>query len=420
MRSVRQNYLILASIYAACMTWVWAGVILESTHSRYHLLVIHLAAVLTAAAILGVAAGGIKPPTWQFPQAERLANLLLIASVSFILVHWLKLGGMPAVIALKSTDLMEIARLRQSVTEHGAFLNYGSIFLIRVMLPLLILRYVLKKQYWAALLVGSFGAVYGLSLMQKSHPIFIVASAIVYLAFRGWRAAALCGIGVFLCVVTLVLITNAGLRPGNFSGIPAAFSAATVVVTSLADRVLVVPGHVVSDWLNVFPTAFPFEHGCGYRFLSTALKCDFVNNSVLMYRHYFPENVSQGLMGTYNAAHFAEEYANFGPLGLIVSAALASVVLFVAAWVTAGRETATVVAINFPFIASLSSSALQTTLLSGGWFPMVALSLILLPESETTPSQPGGRRGQKRLSSGLFNQRWASRPSSTEAVDSAE
>ena len=136
-----------------------------------------------------------------------------------------------------------------------------------------------------------------------------------------------------------------------------------------------------------------------------------------MYRHYFPENVSQGLVGTYNAAHFAEEYANFGPLGLIVSATLANIVLFAATWVTASRNTATVVAINFPFIASLSSSALQTTLLSGGWFAMVALSLILLPESLTTPSQPGGHQGQKRLLSALFNQRRASRPSSTEAAE---
>ena len=390
MRSVRQNYLILSSIYAACMVWVWAGVLFESGHSRYPLLFIHMAAFLTLVTIFGVVGRHIKPPTWRFPEADWLASLLLVASVGFILVHWMKLGGMPAVIALKSTDTMAIAKLRQSVTEHGAFFNYVSIFLIRVMLPLLVLRYVLKKQYWVALMVGIFGTVYGLSLMQKSYPIFIVAPAIVYLAFRGWRAAAFCGIGAILCVVTLVSITNVGLRPGNFSDVPAAFSAATIIVTSLADRVLVVPGQVVSDWLNAFPTAFPFEHGCGYRFLSAVLRCDFINNSVLMYRHYFPENVSQGLVGTYNAAHFAEEYVNFGPLGLIVSAMLANVVLFAAAWVTAGRGTASVVAINFPFIASLSSSALQTTLLSGGWFAMVALSLILLPGLETTPSRLSG------------------------------
>lgn len=381
MRSVRQNYLILASIYAACMAWVWTGVVLESGHNRYHLLIIHMAAVLTLATIFSAAGRDIKPPALRFSQAEWLASLLLIASVGFIFVHWIKLGGLPAVTALQSTDSIEIAKLRQSVTEHGAIFNYVSIFLIRVMLPLLVLRYVLKQQYWLALMVGTFGAVYGLSLMQKSYPIFIVAPAIVYLAFRGWRAAAFCGIGAFLCVLILVSITNPHLRPGNFSDIPAAFNAATIIVTSLVDRVLVVPGQVVGDWLNAFPTTFPFEHGCGYRFLSTALKCDFINNSVLMYRHYFPENVSQGLVGTYNAAHFAEEYANFGPLGLIVSAVLANVVLFAAAWVTAGKDTATVVAINFPFIASLSSSALQTTLLSGGWLAMVALSLILLPRS---------------------------------------
>ena len=396
MRSVRQNYLILASIYAACMAWVWAGVILESGHSRYVLLFIHVTAFLALVAVVSAADRGIRPLTSRFRQVEWLVSLLLIASVGFVLVHWVKLGGLPAVTALKSTDYMEIAKLRQSVTEQGALLNYGSIFLIRVMLPLLVLRFVLKEQYWAAFLVGSFGVVYGLSLMQKSHPIFIVAPAIVYLAFRGWRAAAFCAIGVFLCIVTLVSVTNVHLRPEHFSGIAAVFHAATIVLTSLADRVLWVPGRVVSDWLNAFPTVFPFEHGCGYRFLSVVLRCDFINNSVLMYRHYFPENVSQGLVGTYNAAHFAEEYANFGPFGLIVSATLASVVLFAAAWITAGRDTATVVAINFPFIASLSSSALHTTLLSGGWFAMVALSLILLPGLERMRAQPKSPRPGRR------------------------
>ena len=198
------------------MTWVWAGVILESTDSRYHLLIIHLAAFLTLAIIFSVAGRDIKPPTWRFPQSEWLASLLLIASVGFILVHWIKLGGMPAVVALKSTDYMEIAKLRQSVTEHGALFNYVSIFLIRVMLPLLVLRYVLKEQYWIALMVGSFGAVYGLSLMQKSYPIFIVAPAIVYLAFRGWRAAAFCGIRSISVRRDLGLDYECSLAAGEF------------------------------------------------------------------------------------------------------------------------------------------------------------------------------------------------------------
>ena len=360
--------------------------ILASEQSRYDLLSIHAATFLVLLAVAYTASRDTKALAWRLPQPAVLPNLLLILSIGGILLHWVELGGIPAMRALASTDYVEIVKLRQSITERSALFNYGSGFLIRVMLPLFVLRYVLQRQYWVALLVALIGVAYGLSLMQKSYPIFIVAPSLVYLTFTQRRAAIVCGIVAFVCVAALVSITNVGLRPGEFSDVPGAFRAATIVVTSLAERVLVVPGQVVGDWLNAFPAIFPFEHGCGYRFLSTVLGCEFINNSILMYQHYFPENAAQGILGTYNAAHFAEEYANFGPLGLVVSAVLANAVLFAAAWATAGRDTATIVAINFPFIASLSSAALQTTLVSGGWLAMVALSLVLLPRLEADAS----------------------------------
>ncbi|MBR0801698.1 hypothetical protein JQ615_40855 [Bradyrhizobium jicamae] len=312
-------------------------------------------------------------------------NLVFLACLAFVLLHWAVLGGIPVIQATKSTDYLAIAKLRQLVTEQGNLLNYGSSFLIRVIFPLLVLRYLQTRQYWIAFIVGVVGVFYGLSLLQKSYPIFVLAPAMVYLAFTQWRAAAVCAIVVGLSIVALALITNASLR--SVPNTTVALRTATVVVTSLAQRILVTPGQVVSDWLNAFPAIYPFEHGCGYRFLSSMLGCDFVNNSVLMFQHYFPENVARGLRGTYNAAHFAEDYANFGPPGFIMSGLLAGGVLFAAAWAGVGRDTATIVAINFPSIASLSSSALQTTLVSGGWIIMVALSLILLPKSEAVTAR---------------------------------
>ena len=377
MRTVRQNYLILISMYALCMGWVWAGVFVEGGADKTGLLILQSVALVGSVAIISGVSKNIEPLRLRFDPALSPANLLLILSIGFVLLHWTRLGGIPAFEALASSDDIETARLRQSITEHGALLNYLSIFLIRVLFPLLLLRYVVARKYWAAATAGFVGIIYGLSLMQKSYPLLIIAPSMIYLSFVRWRAAVLCIAITVICVVFLVLIANAGLRPEQFSDL---FTAGRwiAVFTALADRVLLLPGHVVSDWLKVFPAIFPFEHGCGYRFISTALGCDFVNNSVVMYQHFFPENVARGLIGTYNAAHFAEDYANFGWAGLMLSGVLAAITIFAASWATSGGSTAIVLAINFPFIATLSSSALQTTLASGGWIASILLSLVLL------------------------------------------
>jgi hypothetical protein len=381
MLGVRQNYCMLISVYAACMVWVWIGVFIQTGLEKVGLFALQFVALSAFAGCVFVASGGVKPLTLRIGGAQSMAVVLAGLSVGFVLFHWLRLGGVPALKALGESNDVKIAMLRQSITAHGALLNYASIFLIRVLFPLLLLRCVIVGKYWAAAAVGLVGAVYGLSLMQKSYPLLIIAPSMIYLSFVRWRAAVFCVAITVLCIVFLVLTSNAGLRPAHFFDV---FSAGrwAVVFSALADRVLLLPGHVVSDWLNAFPADFSFEHGCGYRFISTALRCEFVNNSVLMYEHYFPENVSQGLIGTYNAAHFAEDYANFGWVGFVVSSALAAITIFGASWATSSRSTALVLAINFPFIATLSSSALQTTLVSGGWVASIVFSLVLLQPPE--------------------------------------
>ena len=61
-----------------------------------------------------------------------------------------------------------------------------------------------------------------------------------------------------------------------------------------------------------------------------------------------------------------------------LAAFLAAFTLLVAAVLTAGLGTEIAISINVPFILALTSSALHTTLLSGGWAAAIALSLILL------------------------------------------
>ena len=146
----------------------------------------------------------------------------------------------------------------------------------------------------------------------------------------------------------------------------------------LIHRILLVPGETVVEWFDAFPAAFPFEHGCGYRFVAPALGCDFVNNSQLVYLYAAPDYVAKGLKGE-RSGPFRRGNANFGPAGLALSSFLAAL------GHSAGTSALTSILgfemalpVNAPFILALTSSALHTTLLSGGWAAAIALSLILL------------------------------------------
>jgi hypothetical protein len=201
----------------------------------------------------------------------------------------------------------------------------------------------------------------------------------------GFGAAACLAAVACVIVVTMATIANpqtqapvAAAQAGSAATLPAR----KAIGAGLAHRILLTPGEAVVDWFDTFPANHPFEHGCGYRFAAPALGCRFVNNADLIYLQTSPEYASQGLKGERNAAHFSEEYANFGPAGLALSAFLAALVILIAAVLTAGLGAEIALSINAPFIVILTSTALHTTLLSGGWAAAIALSLILLGHAQ--------------------------------------
>lgn len=154
-------------------------------------------------------------------------------------------------------------------------------------------------------------------------------------------------------------------------------------VAGLADRVLFVPGEVVSQWFGAFPEQFAYEKGCGYRFVAVLRHCEFINNPVRMYKYANEDLVKEGIVGTLNGAHFAEEYANFGPAGLVLSSLLVSVLFAVVARVLVRTPMPLFYGANFGFLLMMSSSALHTTLLSGGWGLMILLCSVFSRTKET-------------------------------------
>jgi hypothetical protein len=386
----RTNFLALASIYAVSMIWVWAGIFAASGFAHFDLFAIFLPSAILCFGIAWLVLRRFElrlaPPSPAVP--DSMVAALLGAAMLAALGQYISLGQIPLLNAVRSSDYMEIAKIRQSINYGSPVFNYLSPLLVKVVYPVLAIALFRRGRNGLALLALLAGMAYGASLMQKSFPLYVAIPVAAYLGLsRRFASATAAGAAACLVVVAMALIANpAGPASGAGVQVNGGASAANLpapkaVGAGLIHRVLLTPGEVVVEWFDAFPAAYPFEHGCGYRFAAPLLGCHFVNNSDLMYRHTAPEYVAQGLKGSRNAAHFAEEYANFGPAGLALAPFLAAFVVSIAAMLTAGLGPEIALSINAPFIITLTSSALHTTLLSGGWAAAIVLSLILLGRS---------------------------------------
>lgn len=374
-------FLALSSIYLAGMAWLWAGIIYVSGSAH-----IDLFAIFLLSAIFWFCVGGflLLRHDWRLPlpSAAELPDSLIVgllaAAALATLSHYIALGQIPLLTATRSSDYLEIAKIRQSINYGSPVFNYLSPLLVKVVYPILAIALFKRGRPWLAALALLLGIAYGASLMQKSYPLYVAMPAVVYLALsRRFAAAACTGAVACIVVVAMAMIANPS-GPAGGAGSNVAPAASKAIGAGLIHRVLLTPGESVVEWFDAFPSAFPFEHGCGYRFVAPVLGCRFVNNADLMYLRTSPVYVLQGLKGQRNAAHFAEEYANFGPAGLALAAFLAAIAILLAAVLTAGLGIEAALSINAPFIITLTSSALHTTLLSGGWAAAIALSIILI------------------------------------------
>ena len=398
----RAVFLALSSIYAAGMILVWTGVYVVSGFDHFALFALFL---LSSVLCFGVALTAllrfdmrmaIRLPVLPDGLVLVLLGIALLASAA----HYALLGEIPLLAAAQSSDYIEVAKIRQSINDVSPALNYLSPLLVKVVYPLIAIALVARGRVRMATLALLLGMAYAASLLQKSYPLYVAIPVALYLGMSRRLLAAASVVGAAgVVVVGMAMIANGMMAPRGVMS-PAGTAVSTTIGppitpkslgSGLVHRLLMTPGEAVVDWFDAFPASYSFEHGCGYRFVAPLLGCRFVNNSELMYLHSAPADVARGLKGTWNAAHFAEEYANFGPPGLALAPLLAAIVILGAAMLTTGLGIEASVAVNLPFILTLTSSALHTTLLSGGWAAAVALSLILLG-----PRRPGWRGAVER------------------------
>lgn len=146
-------------------------------------------------------------------------------------------------------------------------------------------------------------------------------------------------------------------------------------IYNLLDRLFLIPGRTGAIWVDLIPKQIPFANGCGYKFLTIALSCDFVNFPSIIHQFVEPYLNEAGIIGTMNAAEMFNGYANFGLIGaFITGVALAVLMSFLRYIYWNYFEFG--MAISFPYILMQSSSGLPVALFSGGWFFSIALFLI--------------------------------------------
>lgn len=335
--------------------------------------------------------------------ADPLADGLLVGCAVFIVLHFLYLGHIPLFAGIQSNDYFDIMRIRQSVFfEAPAVFRYLPNIILKSVLPFLLLYYCVTgrgKNFWIIVTLATF---YGLSLMNKMFVVILYAPLMLYLLFK-WRffTAARIALIPVAALALLVFVQNPQVRPelwtprdkATASGKPLIIEAPTTLqalaakkktqsasypalqfVETIYLRVFVIPGQVVTLWFSNIPKKLPFASGCGYRLIAALRGCAFQFYPSLVHDIENPVLVAEGVRGTMTAASFMEDYANFGPKGLILSGVLMAFLfalidqLFAEDWHWA-------LILNFIPIAMIIELPLPTVLLTGGW----ALTLLLYP-----------------------------------------
>lgn len=311
---------------------------------------------------------------------KRIGILSMIGlTLSTILAHFLYLKDLPLLLQWQETDIIEAALVRQGITEGiPGLLGYAMSFVVKAFLPFLLVYTLHTKRtrlFWIILVIGLF---YLVNLLQKSYMVLFFLPMIIYLVTsRKWLYAGISMITMVGLIFFLVYASNPALRghaqkERDMSGVAQSSR-------GLLDRTLYMPGRVVTVWFESIPEEFPYQKGCGYKFIAPIKGCAYTDYAKKMYVKIYPQYAEQGLQGTANGASFIYDYANFGKGGLILGGALLAIVLFLAQVVFYDNRRM-LLTLNLMPVLLLSSSSLTSLFVSGGWGMILVLAHIYRKE----------------------------------------
>ncbi len=331
---------------------------------------------------------------------------LFYFTIGFIIFHQFFLGYIPALKAYLSLDYYGIAFIRQSIIEHdSSLIKYISSFIVKGLLPFLLLFFYIKKRKWFYVLLF-FGVFYAIALMQKSLIVTILFPLIVYMFLTKRFLQVFIYFLLFVGgVYLLVYITNPILRAteaeieyelslldrdyyekmygnspsiGKNQDIVGRFTNAS---SGIFERVFYTTGMVSTYWFEHIPSKYPYSYGCGYNFLAPALGCNYddYNYSRIIYDEIYVENATKGLEGTVTVASFVYDYANFGYWGIGISGFILAIIFLVIQRIF-NNDYKWIICLNFLNVFWLSSASYTTLMFSGGWFIIIGLYMIFEPE----------------------------------------
>jgi hypothetical protein len=420
---IRSRLLLLSALYLMLMTIVWIVALSVGDHVRPEYFLTHFLGFGAAITALLAIVDRFEPNNHSVSNIATFGIrdwLLVAVPVALIAIYLILLGNIPLIDAIRANEYYAVTRIRTDISKSGFPESYIPTLVTRSIGPATIIYFLHKNRLKIAFLVFLLIASLGLLTITKGHVIFATFPIILYCALtkRLRQAVMFLALAVIIIYAVMVVTNPAANTACNFSSsmsdcacqvtsdpspeqgiaVPSPEDSistplpgncadlrkappAEKLAGSLVRRALLVPGQVVAEWFEIFPTTVTFKWGCGYRFLAPIVGCKFERNARLVYAIQFPDRAAQGILGNKNAAHFMEEYANFGVPGLFLAGALAALAVSVATVLMCKISLSAFLSINLIFILMLTSTALHTTLLSGGWFMAMITSAVLLGRS---------------------------------------
>lgn len=321
---------------------------------------------------------------------NRLFYFLFFSTIVGIIIHFIDIGFIPIYKALQSADYYEVAGIRkQANLLTNKEIRYLSSFLIKSIIPFLLIYLTISKKYKLYTIIYVIGIIYAFSLMQKSFIITILLPCICYtIYYKKYKLLAKHLIVLTVYIFSLLVITNpqVSLSQDQMTQNVEMQTENPIIIfiNLIKKRIVLTPGKIVAKWFLNIPKNEPFLYGCGYRMLAPILGCNYKNYGQELYDDIFPKYAAIGIQGNVNTTSFMYDYANFGLAGLVLAGFimgfLISSIDFIFSFSLMFKF-----AINGFYILMLSSSALTTLIFSGGWGLMILLFFIYKSDLLKTP-----------------------------------
>lgn len=329
---------------------------------------------------------------------RRLLLWLVVAYGLVAVSHLLLIGYIPIVTALRSSTDIGVSLVRQAgYFDLPPLMRYASDYSVKAVGPalLLITYYLRSRLFWVVLLIGAF---YSISLFARVLPVILLVPLLVYMLLsRSWLQAAAVIALLALMLGALTSVSSIDIREDlretateavmiskearsvgkGYRAVPKSEQdwRRTSVLYAIYERALIVPGQVLDQWFYYYESNDRREHGCGYRVLARLLGCDYVHIPTKLYAVFYQDNIAQGMKGSLNAASFMTDFANWGYVGLVVSAFMGGLLFALGALIY--RDHPLALSMNLPMIVVAMESNLMTAVNSGGGWLVMTLLFIL-------------------------------------------